>query len=186
MAASDTWTTRSRRAFLTEQLLFPFIVSAVTGGLVQALAKQLEQRHRLSISILPLDDAEIKYEPVAFPPIVDEPVPTPVPGPNTRFSYVTIYRNDGDFSEANVAMALAFQGNSLPEWPLADPQVVFSTPLMREAVAQPLTRTGEGDYLLRLSRLNPGEAVSIQASWMEPMRVNAEVRSDTTTTSLLG
>src|SRR5215204_2941395 len=93
----------NRRAFLTDKLLFPTIAGAVGGGLVQLLAKLLEQNRSLSISILALDDAEIKYGPCFLSPFgPDEPLPIPVPSPSTRFTHVTIFPNDGDFSEENV------------------------------------------------------------------------------------
>jgi hypothetical protein len=168
----------SRRAFLND-LLFPSIAGAVggaiSGSVALVLGKRLEQRHNLSISIIPSDDA---VSPL-FNPFLD-PVPPamPVPGAPGRYTYATLFRNDGDFSEENVVIAVGFQGPPTPPDPLADPQVAFSTPLLSRAVQEPLTRQGLREYALGFSRLNPGEWVSLQVSWQQEMHIVARARSN--------
>src|SRR5689334_15141666 len=98
-----------RREFIVRELLVPIIAGGVSGGAVAVLSKRLEQRHSMSISVIPLDDAVRPAQGPVLEPF-EVPPKTPAPGSGTRYTYATVFANDGDFSEENVQIALGFQG----------------------------------------------------------------------------
>jgi hypothetical protein len=172
----------SRRGWIAEHVLVPVLVSFVTALITVALTAQFRERHDLSITILPSADAA----PIPTDPFTDPFTgegPTPTPGPESEYTYTVIVRNDGDFVEENVIISIGYHPAADLGEAVYTPYMAWSTPFLGSTITERVPTGHEVGYGLSVTRLNPGEWVSLQAAWRIPAQVSVEVRSDTVTDS---
>jgi hypothetical protein len=171
----------NRRTLLTD-LLLPLIVSIGGTLATTVVTDQWKERRSLSITVIPSEAAASPGFDSTFLPFGDVPLPTPTPGPGSRYTYVVIVRNDGDFSEENVAISVRFHPETTLGAPLFGSQISWSSPLLADSVVSSDPIESDG-YAMKVLRLNPDEWVSLQVGWEFPTEVSVQVRSDSVSAS---
>lgn len=173
----------TRRAFVKE-IVIPIVLAAVSAQTTLWINQRAEQRHSLTISVLPSESAtpQKNLDSVFTNPFV-APTPTPPPDPDPRYTYTVILRNDGDFPEENFVVLVGFREGKQTRDPLSGPSIGASSPLLNRTVNHTDPVQGGREYGLIVGRLNPNEWISLQATWVEPLKVSVEARSDTVSES---
>lgn len=176
----DSSTAMSRRRlvrYTMDKMAVPVFVSAITASFVLYINNRVESRHDISISIVRSDSAAPPEPEILFPALFPEPTPTAIPEEDRVYTYTTLIRNSGDFSEQKVIISILFQSDTADDSPLAGPEIDTSSSLL----SQTLTSTDLIDqapgFALAVPRLDPGEWISLKTTWKQSKRVVANVRS---------
>jgi len=170
----------TRRAFVLEKILLPLGLGLVGAYGALRLNQRYKEGRDVSISIIRSDSAvEPKAESPLFDPFAMSP-PKPTPDPNPRYTYTSLVRNNGDFPEEQVTIAIAYESEDDPASLLSGPELDASSSLLAQTIQPVEPIHSPPSYAMSLPRMNPGEWVSFKTSWTQKVRVNVEFRSDTT------
>lgn len=172
----------SRRALIMyglDKLVIPATVGSIAGFAAAFFSRRNEPRHRVSISIIRSDSAaprESSGDP--FVGLFEPPTPAPTPDLIPRYTYTTLIRNNGDFTEEQVTMAISFRTNVQNAAPISSPEIDASSSLLAETIVATDPVDPLPSYAMTVGRFTPGEWISLKTSWLQPMRVTVHVRSD--------
>jgi hypothetical protein len=169
------------------QWLGSLIISLLAGfaaGYAGAYFEQRnEDRHDISVSII-RDDSAV---PIRTPSIFEDnplfPLPSPTPNPFPVYTYTALVRNNGDFSESNTTISIYFQEIAPDVRPIAGPQIDYSSSLLAQMIQFMNPVEPEPNYVMSIELLNPGEWVSLKTTWLQPVRVEWDIRSEELTAS---
>lgn len=165
----DSSTAMSRRRlvrYTMDKMAVPVFVSAITASFVLYINNRVESRHDISISIVRSDSAAPPEPEILFPALFPEPTPTAIPEEDRVYTYTTLIRNSGDFSEQEVTISISFQSETADDSPLAGPEIDTSSSLLSQTITSTdLIIDQAPGFALAVPRLNPEEWISLKTTW---------------------
>ncbi len=167
-----------------DKMVIPATVGSIAGFAAAYFSRRHESRHRVSISIIRSDNAAPRESSDdVFANIFAEPAPEPTPDPNPRYTYTALIRNNGDFTQEDVTIAITFQSDTQNAGAISAPEIDASSSLLAETIVPTDPVDPLPSYAMTVARLAPGEWISLQTSWFQSMRVTVHVRSDSSAES---
>lgn len=171
----------TRRAFVVasaEKLVFPLAVGGFGAWIGVKLTQRYQERHGLSIAVIPSGRAA---PPQTNDPLMDNlllsEVSTPVPEPHPKFVYTVVVRNSGDYTEAEVNVEIAFQGDRTgPTAPLSA-ELITSSSLLKQTIRAISPIEAKPSFAFAIPRLNPSEWLSLRTVWAVAVDLDVQVRS---------
>lgn len=163
----DSSTAMSRRRlvqYTMDKIAVPVFVSAITASFVLYINNRVESRHDISISIVRSDSAAPLEPEILFPGLFPEPTPTAIPEEDRVYTYTTLIRNSGGFSEREVIISISFQSDTEDDSPLAGPEIDTSSSLLSGTITSTDLIDQVPRFSLAVPRLNPGEWVSLKTT----------------------
>ncbi len=181
MTDTDQTRNRTRRSillFALEKAAIPAGIGLFGVWIGARVNERYEDRHAVSITIIRSDNATPREDIAEDPFDVFAPsVPTPTPDPDPQYTYTVLVRNNGDFPEENVVIAVAMKGSDPP------PQMLSlgfdaSSSLVSQMIQAMPPIDPPPSFTMAIRRLNPEEWASLKTSWDQSMQVSVQARSD--------